>query len=336
MKKNMSIKQIAVKFTAAVVISASIFGGISMAPPSFSNSLGVQTVYAASKFPTMDAELYKIIPQKTLDLSIDSKKVQRELMYGDLIGRKAVSVVADDNKDKLAQIASMTFSDITGDEWYAHLIPIAVYGNLVSGYEDGTFKGNNSVTRGEFSMMWARTNYTSAEIQNAGDKNTQILNIMFGSAPWWGGAYMMVSQYMPNPIGIKPEHNWGNTNMRRGEVAMAICRLMFSDEYNNIYLPKASSTFGIFTDITKLNPNLDGDLLTDIANDASKDVFLYKENEYNHPERGADAYMYAAVMLLKDKGLMNGYPDGSSGWNKTVTRAEALQFITSTMKTLQR
>lgn len=50
-----------------------------------------------------------------------------------------------------------TFSDVTGDEWFANAIQDAVNLGLIGGYEDGTVRPNNNITRAESCAIVNRT-----------------------------------------------------------------------------------------------------------------------------------------------------------------------------------
>jgi hypothetical protein len=46
-------------------------------------------------------------------------------------------------------LEKLTFSDVTHNDWFLEYVDIAVKSNLVKGYADGTFRGNNNITRAE-------------------------------------------------------------------------------------------------------------------------------------------------------------------------------------------
>lgn len=50
-----------------------------------------------------------------------------------------------------------TFTDVTGDEWFANAIQDAVNLGLIGGYEDGTVRPNNNITRAESCAIVNRT-----------------------------------------------------------------------------------------------------------------------------------------------------------------------------------
>lgn len=48
---------------------------------------------------------------------------------------------------------SSDFSDMSGNEWYANYVGYAAQKGYISGYEDGTFKAERSISRAEFSVV---------------------------------------------------------------------------------------------------------------------------------------------------------------------------------------
>ena len=57
---------------------------------------------------------------------------------------------------QIAQVAAgafsddVSFSDVSADDWYAQDVATCAKFEIVKGYEDGTFKPEKNVTRGEF------------------------------------------------------------------------------------------------------------------------------------------------------------------------------------------
>ncbi|WP_281888265.1 S-layer homology domain-containing protein [Paenibacillus sp. YYML68] len=54
---------------------------------------------------------------------------------------------------KSAQQASLTFSDVASDDWFADVVYTAVNAGLISGYEDGTFRPEQTITHQEAVTM---------------------------------------------------------------------------------------------------------------------------------------------------------------------------------------
>ncbi|WP_180994333.1 S-layer homology domain-containing protein [Bacillus sp. Marseille-P3661] len=60
------------------------------------------------------------------------------------------------------QATKVSFKDVKGNEWFAKDLAVAAEAGLVGGYEDGTFKANQTVTRQEAAAMIKRAmDYTS-------------------------------------------------------------------------------------------------------------------------------------------------------------------------------
>ena len=51
---------------------------------------------------------------------------------------------------------NVKFEDVKDDAWYAESVKWAAFMNIIKGYENGTFKPNQKVTRQEFAIMICR------------------------------------------------------------------------------------------------------------------------------------------------------------------------------------
>lgn len=60
------------------------------------------------------------------------------------------------NAVKITGTASNSFSDVKKTEWYATEVDKAMYAAYIGGYEDGTFRPNNSITRQEAAVIFSR------------------------------------------------------------------------------------------------------------------------------------------------------------------------------------
>ena len=67
-----------------------------------------------------------------------------------------VQVLANYAEADLGGDADSGFSDVAADAWYAPVVAWAKENGYVSGYPDGTFKPNQSVTREEFCTIMSR------------------------------------------------------------------------------------------------------------------------------------------------------------------------------------
>jgi hypothetical protein len=64
-------------------------------------------------------------------------------------------LLTEERREELAD-AEETFSDVTADQWYAEAVDVLAAGGYLSGYPDGTFRGDETLTRAEFAVILAR------------------------------------------------------------------------------------------------------------------------------------------------------------------------------------
>lgn len=246
----------------------------------------------------------------------------------------------------LAEISKSTFSDITGNEWYAQYIPVAVYYNVINGYTDGTFKGDNGVTFAEFcKMLYVAGKGVGAyiELGNGGVKmlNTFIKNYLpncgidenawyAGVVEYYVGSNTVVNECITDTI--------ANSGMTRGEVADMIATLYFKDEYINEWEKLANGNVKIpFNDIKSTSAETYKFALfsgreiieDDIAysySEKNKSYNIYQKAVANGVEN-CPLNILAALTVMSNHGIMIGDENGNSNWNKVVTRAEALVML---------
>lgn len=213
------------------------------------------------------------------------------------------------NKKELAKIASMSFKDIKGNEWYASHIPTAVYYGLINGYPDGTFKGSAPVSRAEFAVMRANASrtFTAKEDVSFPSKLTAHKD------QWY---YTDMARIKGGPMGIYGlSVNDMNSGISRGEVAMVLARSFFDGEFTNEYLNLKGSSF---KDITKVTQSLE-----EMSASEKRTEYMKQLKTPN----SCPKEVVAALNVLKSKGLMAGDANGNSNWAKTVTRGEAIALF---------
>lgn len=64
-------------------------------------------------------------------------------------------LLTDDARDQFWS-TSNNFSDVTPDAWYNNAVSTMVNAGIIQGYEDGTFRPNNNITRAEFAAIASR------------------------------------------------------------------------------------------------------------------------------------------------------------------------------------
>ena len=249
----------------------------------------------------------------------------------------------------LKEISKQTFSDITGNEWFAQYIPVAVYFNVIQGYPDGTFKGNQAVSYAEFqTMLYNFYNSTTARKVSAQDVEKAVEEYNAGlnekdsgaegkmtdreklSTNDWYSYYVAV---MPtNYVGMNFVANADmGKAMTRGEVATTLCNSEYTGEYYAEFdkLMENKNQKIIFNDIKRITDSIYGS--TYIYGDVTPDYFKNAVINYNKAVKAGTENcpldVYAALKILNEKGIIVGDESGNSNWNKPVTRAEMLVIM---------
>lgn len=220
--------------------------------------------------------------------------------------------MVDKTKNKqveLKELANETFSDVSSDDWFATYIPLASYYNVLNGYTDGTFRGNNNITASEVSKVLAvaldgtTTDRTNIELPGVGSQ-------------WFSGFYNTVDKIFPYSASSDVNLNYMNKSMTRGEIALALANVLDNGKGElKAYIVKAESgnVGGYFKDLTAENVKVSDKTLPN-------EQWLMSMNVI--PGRFAGAIMY-----LKDKGIMLGDPEGNCNALSGVTRAECIALV---------
>jgi len=122
-------------------------------------------------------------------------------------------------------VQSAVFSDIAG-QWYEAAVSSAASVGFVAGYEDGSFRPNDFVTREELAVIFARAiAHDSGAAFNADQGGLELLNDSGEISNWAAGA---VQQMLS--IGIVKGDNEGNfrphQTATRAEMAIMLSRLL--------------------------------------------------------------------------------------------------------------
>lgn len=184
--------------------------------------------------------------------------------------------------------AGTTFKDIQG-HWAQSTITQALNDGYIKGYQDGTFKPNGIVTRAEFAAMLTRGSKLG---------NTQG-TASFSDVPPGHWAHEAVTKAVGMGF-IKPsDYASGKFNpnvaMTRFEMAKWLSNgLAGSDESYAKALQEVQNTILPFTEFYK---------------------------------GGIGKAQVGYLALVMGTGIITGYPDGSFGGNKNVTRAETVAML---------
>ncbi|MBQ8525539.1 MAG: S-layer homology domain-containing protein [Clostridia bacterium] len=112
---------------------------------------------------------------------------------------------------------TVQFTDVKSDDWFAPYVLVAKKAGYITGYDDGTFRGNNNITREEFCAILCRV----ANLYDLGLK--AIINDKVSD---W--AYVYVNKVVTNSLmSLEDGKTFRATeNMKRGEIAVVLARFV--------------------------------------------------------------------------------------------------------------
>ncbi|QGG58412.1 S-layer homology domain-containing protein [Paenibacillus sp. B01] len=111
-------------------------------------------------------------PEPTPSPSVESTPIPApaHVIFNDLVNESSLKNAV---QNALASAPVRTFNDVPADSWSADAITIASQLGFVGGYGDGSFRGNQPITRAEFSAMLVRALGLSTTTTNAGFNDTE-------------------------------------------------------------------------------------------------------------------------------------------------------------------
>ena len=120
-----------------------------------------------------------------------------------------------DKADYQSEISK--FSDVEADEWYSDAVGFLAAAGIILGYEDGTFRGDNTITRAEFATIASKFGGLNLED-----------SLPFSDVPEDSWAYQYVlSAYNNGWIAGYPDGTFGpDRNITRAEAVVIINRIL--------------------------------------------------------------------------------------------------------------
>lgn len=185
--------------------------------------------------------------------------------------------------------ATATLNDITG-HWAEYAINQAIDEGYFTGYPDGSFKPSSSITRAEFSVVFAKATGLTNEVQDFSGFSD-----------------------------IAPDH-WAANSIN------SLTRLGFIDptDYSNGFeanqpMTRYEMAKWLVNGLIRSNESFEQ------AFEDVKDTLLPFTEVYNE---GISEEKIPYLAIARGTGLIGGYEDGSFGLEKTTTRAEVVALLT--------
>ena len=146
---------------------------------------------------------------------------------------------------QIAQVAAgafsddVSFSDVSADDWYAQDVATCAKFEIVKGYEDGTFKPEKNVTRGEFMCMLASASETLVIPEK-------------GSTDYWASRYYdaLNGEKVFAGLSISPYKGSLNTVITRYEMAVMVVNFLVNDQWESDI--KAENPEKVITDYSAI------------------------------------------------------------------------------------
>ncbi|MDM5281003.1 S-layer homology domain-containing protein [Paenibacillus silvae] len=186
--------------------------------------------------------------------------------------------------------AATTFKDVQANHWAKSAIESAVSKGYFKGYGNGLFKPNASVTRAEFASLISRVAKEMPLSEAGATDSFKDLEGHWSKAEVDRAVSLGFIQTKDYPNGFKP-----NTPITREEMAkwMSSGLMTSSEEYKKAFVE-------------------------------TKETLLPAKEAFK-PGIAQAKLPYLAIAMGTN--LMNGFPDGSFGMDKTTTRAESSAIL---------
>jgi len=255
--------------------------------------------------------------------------------YRAVVGRPRFQTQIDLYREAMGQAVLQTFPDLSPGDWFLPFIALPVYYGVISGIPNAAgvneFRGNDPVTREQAATMWAIANQAQAgivldSIDHGWGRHAAM---EFGLAEWANVFW----QHPVNRAGLLDIHRLGHSgshlysaNMTRAEFAYLIANHLWDDAVLEVLRSNPGPGSTNFWDITNV--------LTAAAinSDANAHIPLAKMYLDAMGNGQIPAPYLAAIIVLVEKNVMSGFPDGSSGFNQPLTRAQALVLIENAIR----
>jgi hypothetical protein len=244
--------------------------------------------------------------------------------YLRVIGRPAFQAQMDALRPQLIEASKLTFNDITGNEWYAGFISLPAYFSVVSGFPDGSFQGDATLTREQAYAMWALTNDTLTGMTDRGTaERAEVTDALAGGLSAWCAPFFGYTGGGPIDISLL---NGDQTALYRAEMPRAEFITMVALKLWGVEVDAKMDTINSasqspFSDITDMQTTSEV-MAMDEQGMNTANVRLKGFADGKIPRQ-----FLAAIMVLHEKGIVKGFPDGTVGWRNPLTRAEALTII---------
>ncbi|PWK05004.1 S-layer homology domain-containing protein [Tumebacillus permanentifrigoris] len=201
-----------------------------------------------------------------------------------------------------AALAAGKYKDVTADAWFAPALDSFSSVGLISGYPDGTFQADNTVTRAEFiTILYNIMDRPAVEGVTTGFSDVE--------GTWFEKQvkYAVQAKLFDN-VAWSGKFD-ADQPVNRGEAAVLIWNLIGDDSFRNI------------TPDDRIFPNYF--------------VFDTKANMPFTDALDAPRFTKYDVAQLYTRGVVHGFPDNTYRYGQSITRAEATLLLQTALKKVE-
>ena len=214
-------------------------------------------------------------------------------------------------------------TDVPVNHWAADAIEQGIKDGVINGFPDGTFRPDDPITREQWFAMLIRTMFPGKDVAN---------DPIFDIAKAFYVAYERMKDFDPNSWSFPycqlayttqaydmtyGDSGIGNRmyysprgDMYRFEVSLGIFNFLHNHTSSYLY-DYVDATIPPFKDVSRYE---DLDLSIRYGEDYEKEIFINYDT-------------YESTEHLHQAGILNGFPDGTFKYTKTLSRAEALKIL---------
>jgi hypothetical protein len=261
---------------------------------------------------------------------------------------KKAELYTDEEITKIVELMPYRFSDITGTEWYIKDLALMTSKGIINGMgsEGLIFAGANTVTRAEFWAMIGRLQgYKEMEQKEIdfilgrgfGDKLKYNERFKGMQDEWWFSYFMHLDGI---PVGTYSREEM-KLPCYRGEIASLVSRAIVNEYTHELGNMMAKVKYFNDTPLT-VKPSSECQWDSPEAGRLMQEFGVslpYYYPPFQRVVAGTEPMTEATLRVINGLnyfGIMCGMPDGSSGWNKQLTRAEAIATLARAFRPAQR
>ncbi len=251
----------------------------------------------------------------------------------------------DEELSIIAELLSKRFEDIKGDEWFIKDLALLSAKGIINGYgsEGKIFAGSAVTTRAEYWAMQGRLQGINGTINDNVKK--EISDMIWGTQFGDSFVYEWYVPYYFYQKGI-PFGVYSNIDMKKPVYRGEVASLIFE------YLARSESTSREISDMADKNYFTDMPVKVISIFDSDENSALHKDLEKNlgfkvayyfvpfykvvNKEHNMLETTKVAINWCNKVGIMCGFSDGTSGWDKELTRAEAVATLARAFRTENR